>query len=300
MNTCAATAVVVTYRSAGTIEDCLGALRRCRDAGLCETVVVDNASPDGTRDLLRAHENWARVVDAGGNLGFGRGCNRGLAEVRTPFVVFVNPDAVIEPDALRTLLSFANSHPRAGIVAPAIREPDGSLQHAGGLPTPASVVMGSWPGFTERARRAIEPGSRARRVDWVCGALLLSRTELLRSLGGFDPRFFLYWEETDLCRRVLAAGHEIWAVGEALATHVGGASALPDPRQPRWGGSIPRHYFQSRFYYLRKHHGVLTAGVVEFAELLLLAVNALRWRTLAQFRARRAGAFFSSPPDPQA
>ncbi len=298
MNGPPATAVVVTYRSARTIENCLRALRRCREAGLCEVVVVDNASPDNTRELLRPHEEWARVIDAGSNLGFGRGCNRGLAEASTPYVVFVNPDAELEPEALRALIEFAEANPRAGIAAPAIIEPDGTLQHAGGLPTPASVVLASWPGHADRARVAVEPGSAPRRVDWVCGALFLARTDLMRSLGGFDPRFFLYWEETDLWRRALAAGSEIWAVGTAVATHVGGASAVSDPREPQWARSIPRHYFQSRFYYLRKHYGAPVACAVEIAELALVALNSLRWRTLKPIRARRAGTFFSAPPEP--
>lgn len=291
------TAVVVTYRSARTIEACLAALRRCRDARLLECVVVDNSSPDNTRELLRAHEPWATVVDSGGNLGFGRGCNVGLSRATTEYVVFVNPDAELEPVTLEKLVAFGDAHPRAGMIAPAIREPDGTMQDAGGLPSPLSVVRASWPGHRSRERRPIEAGAAARRVDWLCGALFLSRTKLLNELGGFDPRFFLYWEETDLCKRIAMAGHELWAVGEAVAAHVGGASTLVDPKAPRYAGSIPEHYFQSRFYYLKKHHGLLAAWFVEVAEFLLAILNSMRYRTAVPLRARMAGPFFQCPPE---
>lgn len=269
-----AAAVVVTYNSSRTIEQALAALRRCHDAGVARAIVVDNASKDDTKAILQRNADWVTVVDSPGNIGFGRGCNVGLNLATEPYVVFVNPDAEFEPEACRTLVDFLDRTPRAAMAAPAIVEADGDLQHVGGLTTPMGLVLAATGLRVGGGRKRIaHPGEAPFRTDWLCGALLMCRTEVIKQLGGFDPRFFLYFEETDLCRRVADSGHELWAVPTALAKHVGGASAALEDKS-RVGGCIADHYYKSRFYYLRKHFGVVRAGATEASELSLLALRA--------------------------
>lgn len=297
------TAVVVTYQSAATIERSLGALRRCQAAGLVETVVVDNDSRDATLERLREHSDWARIRVTGVNNGFGRGCNIGAAEATRPFTLFVNPDAVVEPDAVRAMLEFMERHPDAGIVGPAIIEGEaldgtGELQMTGDRPTPASLLRDALPLLPRVKRmRPIPPGAEAFTTGWVCGAVLMIRTDLLRRLGGFDPRFFLYWEEIDLCRRAEATGSGVWALGKAVTRHVGGASSAPD--DTRIGGCIARFYLQSRYYYMTKHHGRLAASAAELGEFVLLCLRALadlaRGRGLRRLRSRLQAPLFSAP-----
>ena len=297
------TAVVVTYQSAATIDAALAALRRCHAAGLADTVVVDNGSRDATLARLDAHADWARIRPTGVNNGFGRGCNLGAAEAATPYTLFVNPDAVVEPGAVRALLAFMEQHPDAGIVGPAIIEGEaldgsGELQMTGARPTPASLLRDALPLLPRVARmRPIAPGAEPFATGWVCGAVLMIRTDLLRRLGGFDPRFFLYWEEIDLCRRAEAAGSGVWALRQAVTRHVGGASSAPD--DTRIGGCIARFYLQSRYYYLIKHHGRLAAGAAELGEFLLLGLRSLvdlaRGRGLRRLRPRLQAPLFSLP-----
>ena len=296
------TAVVVTYQSEGTIGRTLEALRRCRDAGLLDCVVVDNDSRDGTAALLDAERGWSDIVLTGTNHGFGRGCNIGFARVSTPYTVFINPDAVVEPDAIRTLLRFIETRPNVGIVGPAILEGEpgaaAGLQAAGARPTPGHLLRAALPLLRPSPlERPIEPGSTAWRAGWVCGAVFLVRTDLMRRLGGFDPRFFLYWEETDVCKRAEEAGFETWAVGEAVTRHVGGASSSAD--DTRVGGCIARHYYQSRFYYLAKHHGWLAAATVDAVEAMMNALRALfdsmRGRGWSRLRPRLQARLFSQP-----
>jgi GT2 family glycosyltransferase len=293
-------AVVVTYNSSRTIERALAALRRCHDAGAARTIVVDNASSDRTLSILQLHADWITVVKSPGNIGFGRGCNRGLEEVREPYVVFVNPDAELEPDACRVLEAFLDGNPRAAMAAPAIIEADGEVQHVGGLTTPLGVMLAA-SGLAGRPRgwRMASPGTSPFRTDWLCGALFMTRSEVLRSLGGFDPRFFLYFEETDLCRRVAKAGLELWAVPAAVARHVGGASAAQSGKA-RIGGCIAEHFFPSRFYYLRKHFGVVSAAAAEVGELSLFAARVLirrvRGRDARELTARFGWPMFRPPP----
>ena len=122
----------------------------------------------------------------------------------------------------------------------------------------------------------------------------------MRRLNGFDPRFFLYWEETDVCRRADDIGYETWAVGVALTHHVGGASSSPDDTQA--SGCIAKHYFQSRYYYMRKHHGLFAASVAELGEFVLLklraAVDVVRGRGWRQLRPRLEAPLFSQPEKP--
>jgi GT2 family glycosyltransferase len=299
------TAVVVTYQSAATIGGALAALKRCQEARLLDTVIVDNDSSDATREIVEREGCWPRALFTGRNNGFGRGCNIGSAQVTTPYTIFINPDAVVEPDAIRTMVQFLERNPKAGIVGPAIVEGadgrGGELQMTGDRPTPASVVRAVLPlPGRPGALRPIAPGSQPIRTGWVCGAVLMIRTELLRQLGGFDPRFFLYWEEMDLCRRAEAAGFDIWAVGSAVARHVGGASSSDD--DACISGCIARHYLQSRYYYMSKHHGLLAASAAEIAELVLLSlrtiVDAARGRGLNRLRTRLQAPLLSMPSRP--
>jgi N-acetylglucosaminyl-diphospho-decaprenol L-rhamnosyltransferase len=272
-----ATAVIVTYQSARTVGGTLAAARRCREEGLLQTVVVDNASGDGTREILERERTWARVVLSDRNNGFGRGCNIGIAHVATPYTIFINPDAVIEPPALRTMLEFMDEHPRAGIVGPAIVCGDHeiqALQHTGPCPTPWTVLRAAIPLLRRRTDLVtIVPGSAPMRTGWINGAALMIRSALLRELEGFDPRFFLYWEETDLCKRVLERGFEIWAHGGALAHHVVGESSRA--AGPRMGRVLAKHYFESRYYYLVKHYGWAAASAAEVGEFALQAIESL-------------------------
>jgi N-acetylglucosaminyl-diphospho-decaprenol L-rhamnosyltransferase len=298
------TAVIVTYQSAKTIARAVAAARRCGEAGLLDTIVVDNGSTDATQDILEREAQWARVLLSGHNNGFGRGCNIGFAHVTSPYTIFINPDAVLEPDALQTMLQFMEHHPQVGIVGPAIIEGEhgveGELQGTGEAPTPATVLRSALPWPRRRVlMHPIVPGSEPRRTGWVCGAVLMVRTELMRQLHGFDPRFFLYWEETDLCRRAADAGFETWALGRAVAHHVGGASSSPD--EMRVGGCIAKHYFQSRHYYLRKHHGKTAAVAVELGEFVLLAMHAgldaARGKGSARLRPRLQAPLMSLPEE---
>jgi GT2 family glycosyltransferase len=272
------TAVIVTYRSRSTIDAALAAAREARDSGLLTVRVVDNASADGTAAAIRESHPWVELIEAPENLGFARACNLGFETVATPYVLFLNPDAVLPTSALRTLVAFADTHPRAGVLAPAIRVGGDAWQHVGGLLTPSHVVrVAAAFGAPPPGYRVLEGGDEAVRTDWLSGAILLVRSELFRRLGGFDPRFFLYFEETDLCRRIAEAGWEIWAVGAARGEHAAGASARASGEALR-NGMLRDHFYRSRFYYLRKHHGVVAAVVAELGEIGLLGARSLLHR----------------------
>lgn len=268
------TVVTVTYNSRGTIGPALDALREAYDTGLADTVVVDNASHDGTAGFVAGHAPWATLVRNSGNVGFGRGCNRGFECVATPYVLLLNPDAVITAQSLITLVDFMVQNPPAGICGPAVRETSGALQPAGALPDPWKIMLRPLlPGWASKELRHVVPGEAPTPSDWICGSVMLLRWRMLEEIGWFDPRFFLYFEETDLCYRARKAGWEIWTVGEAVAEHVNAASAKAT-KAHMMGGTISEHYFKSRFYYMIKHFGWSAAIVAELGELIFMFIRA--------------------------
>lgn len=296
------TAVIVTYQSARTIARTLAAARRCYDEQILDTIIVDNNSTDATRQIIGREADWARLVLTDQNNGFGRGCNIGFAQVTSSYTIFINPDAQVEPEAIRTMLQFMEQHPGVGIVGPAIHCGEFSghtiLQHTGHRATPWTILRGSLPLVRRQSRSwEIVPGSTAARTGWVAGAVLMIRTDLMRRLHGFDPRFFLYWEETDLCKRAEDIEFEIWALGTAVAHHVVGASSSSD--DTRFGAAIAKHYLQSRYYYMVKHHGWPAATVAEVGAFALLAVQScldmVRGRGLHRLRQRMQARLLSMP-----
>lgn len=299
------TIVSVTYQSEATIDAALGATKEAHEAGLARHVVVDNDSTDGTVALIRERHPWVTLIENGANVGFARGCNRGAQDVQTPYLLFLNPDAVMDAAALRTLVDFLEAHPKAGIVGPAIDKGEGQWHHVGGVPTPGKMI-GAAIGYQREDPdiRTLRGGEPPFETDWVCGAAIMIRTELFRELGGFDPRFFLYFDETDLCLRARQRGAEVWAVGEAVIGHAGAHSVQQTEKQGMYYDCIARYFFASRYYYLVKHHGYPAAITAEVLELLGCGMRdflrfVLRRPSRGELRRRLQGPLLRMPEPPE-
>lgn len=296
------TAVIVTYQSESTVESSMKYMRGCFDDKVMDCVVVDNASADRTPELLKRYQDWAVVVLSDQNNGFGRGCNIGLAKVTTEYTLFLNPDAVLDSDAVQKMTAFMDAHPEVGVCGPATKvgpsPEEFDWQVAGRRETPADLVRVVVPliGPTD-LYTPIVPGNAPFQTGWVCGAAMLVRTEHIKSLGGFDPRFFLYWEEVDLCKRIEDSGLGVWALPDAVAWHIGGVSSSQDAS--RIDGCISSHFFQSRRYYMVKHHGWLAATLAELGEFCVVAIRTLldmlRGRGADRIKPRMQTPLFSSP-----
>jgi hypothetical protein len=266
--------VVVSYEVRETL---LAGLRELgRDAGLpVETVVVDNASRDGSADAVRAAFPAVRVVANAANVGFARASNQGARGTSAPLLLFLNPDARLDPGALAALAALAEERPHVGIVGPRTRGEDGRIQVSTG---PDLSLAAEW-----RQRRLVrgvvrgEPGwleeaearhAREHEPDWVSGACLLARREAFVAVGGFDERFFLYEEDADLCRRVRAFGWRVLFTPAAQARHALGASMARAPGRARL------EYHRSHLLYYAKHNGLLQRAALR-ALLATRAVVAL-------------------------
>jgi len=264
--------IIVSYQSASTIGSALAELRTAAVAGWLQVIVVDNASTDGTAALLRDHHPWVELIENPDNRGFGRANNQGLARAQGEFILFLNPDAVIGTGPLRRLVRFLQQHPEAAFVGPALENAGGTPYRPQRFPTPRRLLAAALgrpdPGYS------VQPGDAPRQVSWLCGAVLLGRKSVLKQLGGFDARFFLYFEETDLCYRAACLGLETWVLAEASAHHELHHSAR-GTNAALHHGCIAQHYFESRYYYLVKHYGRLQAMVVEIGERAVTLVRAI-------------------------
>ncbi len=221
--------VVVSYNSRASLRECIEPL--AGHAGVHVTV-VDNASSDRCLDVVA--DLPAELVALRTNDGFAAGCNAGWPRGSSPFVLFLNPDARIDPRGLERLAHVLEEEEHVGLVGPQIRDADGSLDYSQRryprlLDTYAQALFlhrvfprAAWTDGVVRDARAYETSQSP---EWVSGASMMVRRSLLEGLGGLDEGFFLYCEDVDLCRRVVAAGYEVRYVPEAMAIHSGGGSA---------------------------------------------------------------------------
>jgi GT2 family glycosyltransferase len=188
--------------------------------GDCEAIVVDDASPDSTPQVLRGYSDRIRVVSLAANVGFARACNAGAAVAAGESLVFLNNDTEPQPGWLAALLAYARRRPRADVVGAKLVFPTGAVQHAG-------VIFGQ-DGYPHNLYAGLPPESpevnRSRRLQAVTGACMLVRREVFEALDGFDAGYENSLEDVDLCLRAGAAGGEVHYCHEALVVHLESAS----------------------------------------------------------------------------
>jgi GT2 family glycosyltransferase len=246
--------VIVNWNTGPCLHRCLESLAGSCGVGLGRVVVVDNASTDGSADDLPEGLPLVTVRNDS-NRGFAAGCNQGAAYGKSGFVLFLNPDTVVRPDtlreAVRALSGEAGAH--RGICGGRVVRPDGTpALSASRFPTLPNVVADVLrvPHLVSRSsHRHMRPEELAtsRTVDQVIGAFFLVRRPLFDQLGGFDERYFLYYEEVDFARRALAAGWASYHAHEACLQHVENVSAHAS------GGRALVYSLRSRTLYARRH-----------------------------------------------
>ncbi|HVE94976.1 MAG TPA: glycosyltransferase family 2 protein [Acidimicrobiales bacterium] len=219
--------VIVTYRSAGSIATCLHSLRAASEQHRLQVVVIDNASDDGSSAAARAADEDIVVVDRDANDGYAVGNNAGLALLSddVEWVLFANPDTTWPDRSVDALVAAAAAHPGAGLVSPVLVGSDGTAQPIVERDLTLRRVVRGMVRLGSRVRPTAPPETGPPvAVEWLHTAAALMPVELARRLGGFDPRFFLFAEDADLCRRVRAAGLDVLVVPEVRVGHAGGAS----------------------------------------------------------------------------
>ncbi|WP_051881464.1 glycosyltransferase family 2 protein [Parvularcula oceani] len=300
--------IVVNYRAAHLVARNLPAtLAALRDIPGSRLFVVDNASPGDDARTLRAaaaNETDVEVIAHERNDGFAAGNNVGFAALRraeaergAPFgyVFLLNPDAWPEPGSLKTLVSFAQDCPEGGIFGPAITESDGRVHwSAFRFPSVAGEIegrAGTGPitRLLGKARVSPPPRSEAHRTDWVSGAALLLRREVLDRLGDMDEAYFLYFEEADYQLQAQRAGFQTWYVPQARMTHLQGASTGMAVANRSEAG-LPDYWFRSRRRFFEKNFGSRYADRADRAWLWASRFFVLRQKVLRRPDGGRADA----------
>ncbi|HXV33335.1 MAG TPA: glycosyltransferase family 2 protein [Gaiellaceae bacterium] len=226
--------LIVTYRCRDAARACLASLRDTVSLPH-EIVVLDNASGDGTVEMVREEFPGVRLIASEENLGFALGCNRAAEEARGEYLLLLNPDTVVHEGAVGNLLAFARAHPEHGLYGGRTLDPDGSVNPGScwGAPTLWSLFcFATLLTSAFKRTRLFDPESlggwkrdTVREVDIVTGCLLLAPRSLWRELGGFDTRFFMYGEDADLSLRAAALGYRPAITPDAVVTHEIGVSS---------------------------------------------------------------------------
>ncbi|RZU33024.1 glycosyltransferase family 2 protein [Blastococcus saxobsidens] len=246
--------VAVTYSPGEALDGFVESLAAATSRPV-EVVLADNGSTDGAPERAAAQHPHVRVLRTGGNIGYGAAANAGLAGVRTGRALIANPDLRFHPGSVDELLAAADRWPRAATLGPAIMTPAGELYpSARDLPRLSTgaghALLGwAWPGnpWTARYRRERE-APRERPAGWLSGSCLLVDVAAFWSVGGFDPGYFMYFEDVDLAERLTRRGWLHVYVPTAVVEHEGGHATRREPHR------MQRVHHTSALRYLSRQH----------------------------------------------
>ena len=284
-------AVVVTHQSASTVDECLQRLRAAD--GVAAIRVVDNDSRDDTLAIVQRHaiaDARVRFIANPDNPGFAVACNQGARAADAPWIAFVNPDCLVEPDTLARMRALANAEPAPVLLGADLVDEDGRQDAAARRRDLdfGAMLRGLMPGVGanggSRGAMAIAPDTRElQAVDAVSGALMLLPRTLFSRIDGFDEAYRLHAEDLDLCRRARAAGAMVAVANAVRVVHVRGVSSRSRPLFVEW------HKHRGLWRYFRKfdaaRHGIALRAAVFGAIWLRFPLAAMR----AMVRARRSG-----------
>jgi N-acetylglucosaminyl-diphospho-decaprenol L-rhamnosyltransferase len=275
--------VIVNYRTAGLTIDCLRSLENEVRATGCRVrvVVTDNDSGDDSVPRLLAAvgeqgwQEWVTIEPLERNGGFAYGNNAAirpaLSSSRPPeYIWLLNPDTVVRPGAVRTLITFLESHPEVGIAGSRLIDAAGQPEWSAFRfhSVLSELENGAQLGLLSKLldRWVLSPPAplEASPCDWASGACLLIRRQVFETVGLLDENYFMYFEEADFCRRARQAGWSCWYVPEAQVVHLAGQSSGVTGRQAE-RKRRPRYWFAARRYYFLKHLGPLRTFLADMA-----------------------------------
>ena len=277
------TVIIVNYNTRSLLAPCIEAVRTSAGVLPMQIVIVDNASRDGSVELMKEAFADCDLLFNAVNVGFGRANNQACALARGRYVLLLNTDAFVAADTIGRTIRFLEANPDCGLLGVRLEGRDGSLQPSCRyFPTPWNEFL-SRTGFERRLPRVRMIDDMAwahdsvRECDWVPGCYYLVRKSVIDQVGLFDPRFFLYYEEVDHCQRVKEAGWKVVFFPDTTVVHYGGESAKSDSPLTAAGRQIDALQIESALLYHRKHHGI--AGLCAAVALTTVgdALLALKW-----------------------
>ena len=242
-----------------------------------EAIVVDNASSDGSVEMIRERYPWVKLIVSNENTGYAKGNNIAMEKASSKYILLINSDTFIEKTTLVDALNYFENHPECDVLGCGLKYPDGSFQPSGGeLPGPNNVatwlfgvelIPAAYAFISPIHPKNISYFSRDRELGWVTGAFMMLRREVYEKTKGFDENFFMYTEEVEWCRRIIKAGFKIFYTPSFSVVHLGKASS-------KFVETIPlvREMTGIKLFF-KKHH----PGYVGFLSILIWLSSVLRF-----------------------
>ncbi|HVF10289.1 MAG TPA: glycosyltransferase family 2 protein [Abditibacteriaceae bacterium] len=286
------TVSIVSYNTRDLLRACLQALRERQAVGeaVLQIIVADNASRDGSLEMVQQEFPEVEAFATGSNLGFGRAHNLCFARARGRYFLVLNSDTEIEPGALLTLRDFMDTHPDAGAAGGQLVWPDGSPQASYGSDPELRGIFYEQTflgNLMSRLRPAQEPETsmagtgEPREVEQICGACQFVRSTAYRQVGGYDPAYFMYHEDVDLNMHLRRAGWRVFYVPAArIRHHLGGSSQQDWRTRARMVSALN----WSRYYYYHRYEGAWRGRLVKSLFVLGAGLRLGAWTCLALTR----------------
>ncbi|MDH7480866.1 MAG: glycosyltransferase family 2 protein [Armatimonadota bacterium] len=303
--------VIVNWNTCSYLRKCLASVELDRISAM-EVIVVDNASVDGSQEMVEREFPQVKLIKNTSNLGFSRAANIGIKASKGRYILLLNPDSEVQPGALSVLVKFADSNPRAGLFGPKILNADGSLQSsARRFPTPlAALFRNTFLGrlfpnnqYVKQYLMADWDHSSPREVDWLSGAALMLRREMLDEIGLLDERFFMYCEDVDIAYRAKQKGWKAIYFPEAKIVHFLAKSSDQAPNK------MILTFHQSMYAFYKKHYAdrwslpirvIIPVGIFARAALFIANNYIQTFLRLLTLRGRREATKKEQSSEPKA
>lgn len=256
--------LILNYKTKGLLKQCVRGVLEAGWSFPYEVIVVDNHSQDGSLEMMRQLFPQVTTLATPKNVGFAAGMNLAYQHASGRYVMTLNTDVAVFRGAIETMVSYLNQHAEAGLVAPRLINPDGSVQYSCyqfyGTLTPIfrRMPFGHLPLIRNQLRSFLMSDwdhDDTRQVGWVLGACMIVRKEVTDRIGFFDERFFLYFDDVDLCRRIWQAGYQVVYVAEAELVHYHRRLSAENPGLTGLFSYPTRVHIQSWIKYLAKYLG---------------------------------------------
>lgn len=255
---------IVNYNSRNSLRKCLESIEKSFIPGIpLEIILINNeAEPLNKSDLPDGLTAVLEIIEATKNLGFGKAHNMGMQRARGELVLLLNPDTEVRENTIVELAEVFSRDSRVGAAGPRLVGTSGQTEeeHCGALKTPFSIIFSKFVG------KRFPDAEDIFETDWISGGAMMIRKELLLELGGFDEKYFMYFEDVDLCLRAKKRNAKIVINPMAIVTHESGKSFGSNKEKKRY-------YYASQDYYLRKNFGVLASAFVKLVRLPLYIKN---------------------------
>lgn len=250
--------IIVNTNNNKILKECLGSIHKNTQKTSFEIIVVDNASVDGSQEMVRREFPDVKLIENRINAGFIKATNQGLRIYSSRYACLLNDDTVVKPSAFDKMIDFMEKNKDAGAVSPLLLNTDGTPQHQGGL-------------FQKKFWKEKNPIE----IDFAIGACLLVRREVVNNVGLLDENLFFYNDDIDWCKRIKKAGYKIYFLPSAEVVHYGGYSS-----KRVFNGRLFVEGFRGGIYFARKHYGefafylyrtILALGIIIFIPILILS-----------------------------